>query len=363
MKKSYSLLFSILIIIFFGVLFYSYFLKEIIEGVKELEEFSLDTSNITSSNITSSISSPTSSVGYYANLSRLSPDNVWSSSTIKSFLDYMNSNLLSQQPNATPLKEDSPTFQDTLKRYQPFATDSEVATYIKNGEWPWNGYVTDYINNTYLPIMKEYSKPTPTDDQMNNYLKIMKTFSTNRQIYVNTIMTPVTVPQLSIINKLNYGGLEPNVGVKMECVFLREGDQTQPDGTTKINIEKEGKYLKINNAYNLDNKMYTFIPGFQFQSQPCNVCNITNYTDPNNNCLFTIKTPEAFDQYMGTNSLTSSTSSITSDTSNTMNSLGSDNLNSLGSVNSTNDKKDSSNSNSSSISSNITSSSSSSWFN
>jgi hypothetical protein len=75
MKKSYSLLFSILIIIFVGVLFYSYFLKEIIEGVKELEGFSLDTSNISSS--VSSSTSSTTSVGYYDNLSRLSPDNVW----------------------------------------------------------------------------------------------------------------------------------------------------------------------------------------------------------------------------------------------------------------------------------------------
>ena len=123
-----------------------------------------------------------------------------------------------------------------------------------------------------------------------------------------------TVPQLSILQKLNFGGLEPNVGSKMECVFLREGDQTQPDGTTNINIEKEGKYLKLNNVYTLDNNVYTSIPGFQFQSQPCNVCNITNYIDPTNNCLFTIKTPEAFDQYMGINSLTSPTSSITSGT-------------------------------------------------
>jgi hypothetical protein len=66
-----------------------------------------------------------------------------------------------------------------------------------------------------------------------------------------------TVPQLSIINKLNFGGLEPSVGTKMECVFLREGEQTQPDGTTKINIEKEGKYLQLNNVYTLDNNVYT----------------------------------------------------------------------------------------------------------
>jgi hypothetical protein len=353
MKKSYSLLFSILIIIFVGVLFYSYFLKEIIEGVKKLEGFSLDTSNISSS-----VSSSTSSVGYYDNLSRLSPDNVWSSSTIKSFLDYINSQLLSQQPNATPLKVDSPTFQTTLKRFQPFSTDSEVAYYIKNGEWPWNGYVTDYINNTFLPALKTQQ----TDDQQNAFLKMIKTSFTNRQIYINVIMNS-TVPQLSIINKLNFGGLEPSVGTKMECVFLREGDQTQPDGTTKISIEKDGKYLQLNNVYTLDNNVYTSIPGFQFQSQPCNVCNITNYTDPTNNCLFTIKTPEAFDQYMGNNSLTSSTSSITSGTSSTMNSFGS--------VNSSNDKKDSTSSDSSNSSSSdssnssnssSSSSSSSSWF-
>jgi hypothetical protein len=333
MKKSYSLLFSILIIIFVGILLYSYFFKEIIEGTERaLEGFTMGTSTTTSA----------TSAGYYDNLTRLSPDNVWSSSTKKALLDYMNSNLLSAQPNATPLKDDSADFQTFLKKYQPFATDSEVTSYIKNGEWPWDGYVTDYVNNTIKPLLKKFDKPEPTDEQLDNDIKTAQKNSTNRQMYILWII-PNTVPQESIIKKLNFGGLEPKVGVNMQCVFLREGEQTQPDGTTKINIEKEGKYLQLNNVYTLDDNAWSDnIPGFVFQSQPCNVCNITSYIDPNNSCLFTIKTPEAFDQYMGDNSLTSSTSSITSGTSNVSSAFGS----------TTDDKKNSNNNSSSSSSNN-----------
>jgi hypothetical protein len=309
MKKSYSLLFSILIIIFVGILFYHYFFKEIVEGAERaLEGFSLDTSKVSSS-VSSATSSVTSSVGYYDNLSRLSPDNEWSSSTKKALLDYMNSNLLSEEPNATPLKEDSVKFETFLKQYQPIATDSEVTSYIKNGEWPWNGYVTEYANNILKPFFKKISRPTPTDEQLDKLMNDFKKTAPNRIVYIIWIMG-FTVPQISIIKKLNFGGLDTNTG-KMECVFLREGEQTQPDGTTKINIEKEGKYLKLNNVYNLDNNAYTSIPGFSFLSQPCNVCDISNYIDIKNTCLFTIKTPEAFDKFMGDNSLTSSTSSIT----------------------------------------------------
>jgi hypothetical protein len=306
MKKSYSLLFSILIIIFIGILLYYYFFKKIIEGSERaLEEFTTD-----------------ASAGYYDNLTRLSPDNIWSSSTKKALLDYMNSTLLSQQPNATPLKDDSSDFETFLKKYQPVATDSEVTYYIKNGEWPWDGYVTDYVNNILKPQFKKLSRPIPTDEELDKNIKSSQKTITNRQMYITWIIRN-TVPQASIIQKLNFGGLEPNIGIKMECVFLREGEQTQPDGTTKINIEKEGKYLQLNNVYTLDNNAWSNnIPGFVFQSQPCNVCNITNYIDPQNTCLFTIKTPEAFEKFMGDNSLTSSTSSITSGTPNVSSSFG-----------------------------------------
>jgi hypothetical protein len=345
MKKSYSLLFSILIIIFIGIFIYSYFFKEIIEGTERaLEGFSMDTSAVSSatSSVSSAASSASSSAGYYDNLTRLSPDNVWSSSTKKALLDYMNSTLLSKEPNATPLKDDSAEFQTFLKQYQPYATDSEVTSYIKNGEWPWDGYITDTLNNVYKPMIKRFNKPTPTDDDIDKMMKDAKKMTPNRLIYM-WIMR-FTVPQLSIIQKLNFGGYEPTFGTNMQCVFLREGEQTQPDGTTKINIEKEGKYLQLNNVYTLDNNAYISIPGFVFQSQPCNVCDITDYTDPKNTCLFTIKTPEAFDKYMGENSLTSSTSSITSGTSNVSSAFGST---------TTDDKKDSKD---------TSSSSSSSWF-
>ena len=152
MKKSILLLFYILLIIFIGFLFYSFFFKEIIEGIKEVEGFSVD--SITSS-ATSAVSSVSSSVGYYDYLSRLPDDNEWSSSTKKSLLDYMNSNLISSQPNATPMKQDSSEFVTFLKKYQPFATDDEVTYYINNDKWPWDGYVNDYIKNTSIPQLKK----------------------------------------------------------------------------------------------------------------------------------------------------------------------------------------------------------------
>jgi len=300
MKKHYSLLFSILFIIFVGIILYSFLIKDIVEG------FSIDTNAVASS--------ATSSIGYYDNLSRLPADNVWSSSTKKKLLDYFNSELLSKEPNATPMTEESTHYLNFVQNSQPFSTDSEVDYYIKNSEWQWDGYVTDYIENTFKPLLKTWFSNS-SDEDLNNFIKTMKIMQPNRMVYQNVIMK-MTVPQISLIEKLNFGGFNPMQGTNMQCVFLKEGEQTQPDGKTTIKIEKDGKYLQLNNAYTLDNNAWTtYIPGFTFKSDPCNVCQIEQYTDPKNTCLFTISTPEAFDKYMGSNSLTSSTSSVTSSTS------------------------------------------------
>jgi hypothetical protein len=298
MKKSFLLLFYILIIIFIGFLLYLFFFKKIIEAF---------TVNSITSSATSAVSSATSSVGYYDYLTRLPSDNEWSSSTKKSLLDYMNSNLISKQPNATPLKNDSNEFVFFLQRYQPVATDNEVTYYINNDKWPWNGYINDYIKNTTIPMAKKHGM---TDDQIDEELKNDQKTITNRQLYVSMIMN-TTVPQIAIVNQLNQSGFSPTQNVKLECVFLRKGEQTQNDGT-KINIDNEGKYLSVNGNYVLDDNAWTnYIPGFVFQSKPCNVCDIINYTDMNNKCLFTIETSDAFKKYMGDNSLTSSSNAIT----------------------------------------------------
>jgi hypothetical protein len=308
MKKSFLLLFYILIIIFIGFLLYFFFFK------KNIEAFTVN--SITSS-ATSAVSSATSSVGYYDYLTRLPSDNEWSSSTKKALLDYMNSNLISKQPNATPMKQDASEFVTFLNQYQPFATDNEVTYYINNDKWPWDGYINDFIKNTTIPTAKKYDGMT--DDQIDEALKNYQKIATNRQVYVSLIMNK-TVPQIAIVNQLNQSGFSPTQNVKLECVFLRKGEQTQNDGT-KINIDNEGKYLSVNGNYVLDDNAWTnYIPGFVFQSKPCNVCDIINYTDMNNKCLFTIETSDAFKKYMGDNSLTTSSNAITS-TSNSMESF------------------------------------------
>jgi hypothetical protein len=308
MKKSLLLLFYILIIIFFGFLFYSFFIKHHIEGFSLDSSISSASSSISSG--TSSISSATSSIGYYDYLTRLPPDNQWSSSTKKQLLDNMNSQLISSQPNATPMKSDSDNFVSFLQRYQAYATDNEVLYYIKNEKWPWNGYVNDYLKNSFIPILKKSFNWN--DEQVDMFIKQLELLSTNRNMYLFFIMKQ-TVPQISIINRLQHDGIEPNVGTKLECIFLNKGEQTQPN-QSKINIEEDGKYLRVNGTYTLDNNAWTtYIPGFVFQSKPCNVCQIIDYTDLSNNCLFTIETSEAFKKYMGDNSLTSSTSYISGD--------------------------------------------------
>jgi hypothetical protein len=71
-----------------------------------------------------------------------------------------------------------------------------------------------------------------------------------------------------------------------------------------------------NGVYTLDNNAWSeYIPGFTFNSDPCNLCQITTYSDPSNNCLFTINTPEAYEKYMGNNSVISSNSYNSSNSS------------------------------------------------
>jgi hypothetical protein len=287
MNKKINYFYLVIIILFVFILLFFY---NFIEGF---------TNSSTSSSSSTSSGSSSSSVDYYDNLSRLPSNNVWSSSTIQQLLDYFNSKN-SKNANYEPLTEDSPGFKTYLNQFQPYATDSEVVYLIKNGQWEWNGYVSDYL--TTLMSSSNF-----------NPIPLLKEFFPNRLVYINLI-APNTVPQEYIITQLKSGKGLTYPNNTLNCVNLNKGEQKQPDGNSSITIDTSGSYLLLGNTtngvYTLDNNAWSEnIPGFTFNSDPCNLCQITTYSDPSNNCLFTINTPEAYEKYMGNNSVISSNSS------------------------------------------------------
>ena len=136
-------------------------------------------------------------------------------------------------------------------------------------------------------------------------INILKVFLPNRAVYP-IFVAPLTSPEVSLINQLKAGKINLNDrGDSMECISLAQGEMTNKKGI-KINVEKEGRYLSYNDMYILDNSDLTIIPGLHFVSEPCNICEIGEYLDPNNKCRFTISTPEALSIYFGNNSLLNS---------------------------------------------------------
>jgi len=289
MKKKINYFYFVIIILFVFILLFFY---NFIEGF---------TNSSTSSDSSTSSGSSSSSADYYDNLERLPSNNVWSSSTIQQLLDYINSTN-SKNANYEPLTEDSPSFKAYLNQFQPYATDSEVAYLIKNGQWEWNGYVSDYLTTLMSSNL--------------SIIQFLKELFPNRLVYIDVI-APNTVPQEYIITQLKSGKGLTYPNNTLNCVNLNKGEQKQPDGNSSITIDTSGSYLLLGNTtngvYTLDNNAWSeYIPGFTFNSDPCNLCQITTYSDPSNNCLFTINTPEAYEKYMGNNSVISSNSSKSS---------------------------------------------------
>jgi hypothetical protein len=277
MKKKINYFYLVIIILFVFILLFFY---NFIEGF---------------TNSSTSSGSSSSSADYYDNLERLPSNNVWSSSTIQQLLDYINSTN-SKNANYEPLTEDSPGFKEYLNNFQPYATDSEVAYLIKNGQWEWNGYVSDYLTTFMSSNL--------------SFIKFLKELFPNRLVYIDVI-APNNVPQEYIITQLKSGKGLTYPNNTLNCVNLNKGEQKQPDGNSSITIDTSGSYLLLGNTtngvYTLDNNAWSeYIPGFTFNSDPCNLCQINTYSDPSNNCLFTINTPEAYEKYMGNNSNSSS---------------------------------------------------------
>jgi len=120
----------------------------------------------------------------------------------------------------------------------------------------------------------------------------------------------------------------PSNNQYLTCKTANQGATQLPDGTNLI-IPANGLYPFVssskntiaNGAYTLDYTIFESIPGLTFDGSACNICQTPNfnYFDPSNNCMFSIKTPEAYNVYSGANikSTPASTSSSSSDTSST----------------------------------------------
>lgn len=241
----------------------------------------------------------------YQYLAPLADDNTWSQDTQESFIKKYNDYLLSVDPSATLIT--STTINNI--NYMSVASEEEAKSYIENGIWPWDTYITNMINDmkTELPEKQQ----NIVDKEMDVFAKKYP----NRLIY-KLIGSP-TLPQTSILTSLNpaigNGLVLPNKSNQnLICKYASQSTIKQPDGTNIV-IPANGFYPyltsaknlgNINGTYTLDNTIYESIPGLAFDSSACNICGITdfNYLDNKNQCRFSLKTPEAYDIYSGLNS-------------------------------------------------------------
>jgi hypothetical protein len=276
---------------------------------KSLEGFSFGSTPSSSSSKTDS---------QYDYLAPLPANNTWSETTQTNFMQKFNANLLAKDASATLIT--TPGFQNMS--YISFASEIEANYYVENGKWPWD----NYVNNFYSKII---SKATPQGQKMmTNFIATLQQIYPNRLIYKQ--IGGATLPQSTILSSLNpntgNGLVLPNNNQYLTCKTATQGAMQLPDGTNLI-IPANGLYPFVssskntiaNGAYTLDYTIFESIPGLTFDGSACNICQTPNfnYFDPSNNCMFSIKTPEAYNVYSGANikSTPASTSSSSSDSS------------------------------------------------
>jgi hypothetical protein len=264
---------------------------------------------------TSSSSTPDSQYDY---LAPLPANNTWSETTQTNFMQKYNANLLARDPSATLIT--TPSFQNIS--YMSLASEIEANYYVENGKWPWD----NYVNNFYSKIISKAD--TQTQKFIKSFLPMLQQIYPNRLIYKQ--MGGATLPQSTILSSLNpntgNGLVLPNNNQYLTCKTAAQGAMQLPDGTNLI-IPANGLYPFVssskntvaNGAYTLDYSIFESIPGLTFDGSACNICQTPNfnYFDPSNNCMFSIKTPEAYNVYSGANikSTPASTSSSSSDSS------------------------------------------------
>lgn len=275
---------------------------------KTLERFSLG----------SSPSSKTDS--QYDYLAPLPANNTWSEQTQTNFMQKFNANLLSRDPSATLIT--TPAIPGGLN-YINSASEIEANYYVENGKWPWDNYVNNIINKSYDSANEQQQEATK------NMVTIFQQYYPNRFIY--KMIAQNTLPQSTILSSLNPNtgsGLTLGNNKYLTCKMATQGATQLPDGTNLV-IPANGLYPFVssskntiaNGAYTLDYAIFESIPGLNFDASACNICQTPNfnYFDQSNNCMFSIKTPEAYNVYSGSN--IKSTPATTSDTQSSSSSL------------------------------------------
>jgi hypothetical protein len=269
-----------------------------------VEEFSLQ-SFIPSSSSSSSSSVTDSSNNIYQYLAPLSPDNTWSQDTQNAWVKKFNELLVSEDPSATLLT--SPSIPNL--NFMTAATEEEAKSYIQNGVWPLDTYVTNLYNSleTQSNQLNSATDQRKTDEK--NFWNGIQKIYPNRVIYRDFI-GPSTIPQSIILNTLNPGngsGLINNENASLTCKSAQKGTISQPDGTNLV-IPDNGYYPYYNNGYTLDNTIFETIPGLTFDSSACNICGIENfnYLSTKNTCKFSLNNPVGYDVFAGLNKATPS---------------------------------------------------------
>jgi hypothetical protein len=271
-----------------------------------VEDFSLQSFIPSSSSSSSSSSATDSSNNIYQYLAPLSPDNTWSQDTQNAWVKKFNDTLTSIDPSAALIT--TPTLNDI--NYMTEASEAEAQSYIQNGVWPLDTYVTNLYNNM---ITQSNNLNSPTDqlktEEKNMWNEFQKIYP-NRLIY-RMFLGPSTLPQTAILNTLNPffvgSGVLNNENAPLTCKSAQKGTISQPDGTNIV-IPDNGYYPYYKNGYTLDNTIFETIPGLTFDSSACNICGIYNfnYLSTKNTCKFSLNNPVGYDIFAGLNNATPS---------------------------------------------------------
>lgn len=250
--------------------------------------------------IPTSSSNTDSSNNIYQYLAALPSDNTWSQDTQNEWVKKFNDTLTSMDSSAALLT--TPSFNGI--NYMTIASEEEAQSYIQNGVWPLDTYITNLYNDKLAQAEKvdtSSSQDKTNDAKMWDY--VQKIYP-NRFIYQN-MLGPSTLPQTALLLSLNPNigsGMINNNNRKITCKSAIKGVIQQPDGTN-ITIPDNGLYPVINNGYTLDYTIFETIPGLTFDDSPCNICGIDNfnYLSTNNKCKFSLNNPVAYDIYTGLN--------------------------------------------------------------
>jgi hypothetical protein len=264
-------------------------------------------------------SSSTKTDSQYDYLAPLPANNTWSETTQTNFMQKFNANLLAKDPSANLIT--TPSLGNLS--FLTLASEIEANYYVENGKWPWDNYVNNIVNKSSSSGNEQEKEATK------NAVTIYQRYYPNRLIY--KIIAQSTLPQSTILSSLNPNigsGLSIGTNKYLTCKMATQGATQLPDGTNLV-IPANGLYPFVssskntitNGAYTLDYAIFESIPGLTFDASACNICQTPNfnYFDASNNCMFSIKTPEAYNVYSGSNikSTPASTSSSSSDTSST----------------------------------------------